>query len=378
LSRDTKVRIARPYHDEKVEPLILSILRSGRLVQGQVVKEFEANLSKYLGIKHVIAVNSGTAAIHAALSATKASLPKEIAIPEVITTPLSFSATANAIMHAGCRPIFVDVDKETFNLDTTLVEDKITSNTIAIEPVDVYGLPARLDAINSIAKANELTVVEDAAEAIGASYKGRRVGSISTLTCFSTYATKNLHTGEGGFVTTNDDKLAEYLRVFRNQGQVSKYNQTILGYNYRMLEICAAIGNSQLQQIDQLNAKRRINALRLRDKLDVIDCLGFQHVDNPSEHAWYMLGVTLDEEKAPISRDKLVSELNERGIEADVAWPTPIHLQGYYRTQFGFKPGDYPKAERICKCVFQLPIQPLLTEIEVQRIASTITDLLRP
>jgi perosamine synthetase len=377
LPQETKVRIARPYHDEKIEALILSVLRSGRLVQGQAVKEFEANLSNYLGSKHAIAVNSGTAAIHAALASVKANTPKKATMPEVITTPFSFSATANAIVHAGCRPVFVDVDEQTFNIDTTLIEEKITPSTIAIEPVDVYGLPARLEAINTIAKSHELAVVEDAAEAIGASYNGHKVGAISTLTCFSTYATKNLHTGEGGFVTTNDDQLAEYLRIFRNQGQISKYNQTILGYNFRMLEICATVGNSQLGQIEQLNAKRRANAMVLRRELDEFDYLGFQRVDTPSEHAWYMLGVTLDEKKAPVTRDKLVRDLNERGIEADVAWPTPIHLQSYYRDQFGFRPGDYPNAERICEHVFQLPIQPFLMESDIERVASTVKDLLR-
>lgn len=372
-SEGDRIRIAKPYNDEEIESSVISILRSGRLVQGVQVKKLEDEIANYVGSKHAIAVNSGTAAIHTALEAIKNGKASKC---EVITTPLSYSATANAIIHAGCRPIFVDVNEETFNIDPSLIEDHINEHTIAIEPVDVYGLPAELDPILEVASSRGIAVVEDAAEAIGASYRGRKVGSISTITCFSTYATKNVHTGEGGFATTNVDKLAEYMRIFRNQGQVSRYNQTILGYNYRMLEMCAAIGLRQIALVDESNSKRREHALRLMTGLREIDGLGFQRVDNPSEHAWYMFAVKLDESKTKIGRDRLVMKLSERGIEADIAWPTPIHLQPYYRARFGFKPGDYPEAEKICKMVFQIPIQPFLSNQEVDRIASTVKELL--
>lgn len=370
---EDRIRIAKPYHDEEIERSVISVLRSSRLVQGAQVKKFEDEIAKYVGSKHAIALNSGTAAIHAALEAIKNGKNSTC---EVITTPLSFSATANAILHAGCKPIFVDVNEETFNIDPCLIEERVSEDTIAIEPVDVYGLPAELDPILKIANSRGISVVEDAAEAIGASYLGRKVGSISTITCFSTYATKNMHTGEGGFVTTNEDNLAEHMRVFRNQGQVSKYNQTILGCNYRMPEISAAIGLRQIPLVNELNSKRREHAMILRAGLHGIDGLGFQRVDNVAEHAWYMFALKLDERKTKISRHKLIMKLNERGIDADIAWPTPIHLQPYYRAKFRFKLGDYPRAEKICKSVFQIPIQPFLSTQDLDRIVSTVKELL--
>ena len=371
---DDKIRIAQPHNDPQIESLVVSILRSGRLVQGAHVRKFEEAIEKYTGSKHAVAVNSGTAAIHTALAAVRSSTTTST--PEVITTPFSFSATANAIIHAGCQPVLVDVNEETFNIDEELIEAKISENTIGIEPVDVFGLPANLSAIGSIARSHSIAVIEDAAEAIGASYQKRKVGNISTLTCFSTYATKNIHSGEGGFVTTNDDSLDSYMRTFRNQGQVSKYNQTMLGYNYRMLEVSAATALSQVPKIDELKERRREHAIRLLEGLSGLDSLAFQRVSDPFEHAWYMFAVTLDEKKANISRDKLVTKLNEQGVEADIAWPRPIHLQPYYQTRFNFREGDFPRAERICKSVFQLPIQPKLSTAQIDQVISTVKSLI--
>jgi dTDP-4-amino-4,6-dideoxygalactose transaminase len=372
---DEKIRIAEPYNDPEIERMVLSVLRSGRLVQGKLVKRFEEEMGRYLGSKHVVAVNSGTAALHAAISAIREKATR--GMPEVITTTLSFSATANAILHAGCRPVFTDVDRETFNIDESLIEDKIGENTIAIEPVDVFGVTANLLAINSIAKSHSLTVIEDAAEAIGASHGGVKVGNVSDLTCFSTYATKNMHSGEGGFITTNDDAFELYMRTFRNQGQISKYRQTILGYNYRMQEISAAIALGQVQRLDEINARRREHAVRLLEGLSGTDCLCFQRVREPREHAWYMFAVTVDENRANISRDKLVAKLNGRGVEADVAWPTPIHLQPYYQSRYGFREGDFPNAEQICRTVLQLPIQPNLSTTHIDEVVATVRSLIK-
>jgi dTDP-4-amino-4,6-dideoxygalactose transaminase len=372
---EEKIRIAKPYNDAEAEARVLSVLRSGRLVQGALVKRFEEEIGQYLGSKHVVAVNSGTAAIHTALSVIMND--RTPTAPEVITTPLSFSATANAIIHANCKPVFTDVNPETFNIDDGLIEENISERTIAIEPVDVFGLPTNLRTINAIAKTHSLAVVEDAAEAIGASHEGIKVGNISTLTCFSTYATKNIHSGEGGFITTNDDTFDAYMRTFRNQGQIAKYKQTILGYNYRMQETSAAIALSQTPKIDEINSRRRENSKRLREGLSQINCLNFQQVKNPSEHAWYMFAATIDEKKAGISRDRLVAKLNESGVEADVAWPTPIHLQPYYRTRYNYREGDFPNAEQICKTVFQLPIQPDLTTTQIDRVVATVSSLVK-
>ena len=370
-----KIRIAQPYMDAEIESAVVSVLRSGRMVQGAAVRRFEEEIEKYTGAKHAIAVNSGTAAIHTALTAVKETKRREGG--EVVTTPLSFSATANAIVHAGCRPVFVDVNEETYNIDEEQIQNAINERTLAIEPVDVFGLPVNLPKILSIGRARSLPVVEDAAEAIGASLEGVKVGNISSLTCFSTYATKNIHSGEGGFVTTNDAQYNAFMRTFRNQGQASKYRQTVLGYNYRMLETSATIALGQISKIDGINQRRRENAIRLREGLGDVASLSFQKVEHPREHAWYMFAATLDEKKANISRDKLVVRLNEQGVEADVAWPTPIHLQPYYQQKYQFKEGMFPRAERICKTVFQLPIQPNLTESEIDIVISTVRSLIK-
>jgi perosamine synthetase len=230
--------------------------------------------------------------------------------------------------------------------------------------------------IKRLADRNKLLVVEDAAEAIGAKYLGKNIGNISDASCFSTYATKNLHTGEGGFVTTNEDWIAEQVRLTRNQGQSSRYNQTAMGYNFRMLEICAAIGLGQISHLDELNEKRRDHAKMLTEGLEDLECLGFQRVDEPANHAWYMFAAILDEKSSGMSRDKFVQKLRDEGVEADVSWPTPIHLQPFYREYGGYKEGDYPIAERVCQTVFQLPIQPFLTKEEIQRVISTIKSIL--
>ena len=372
--RGNPVKIAKPYNDSKIEEQVLSVLRSGRLVQGSMVEQFEEKIASYIQCKHVIAVNSGTAALHSSFLALKLAKGGK---SEVVTTPLSFAATANAVIHAGCRPVFVDVDPETFNIDPSLVKEKINDKTLAVEPVDVYGLPADLDQIRRIASAKGVALVEDAAEAIGATYQGKKVGNISTLSCFSTYATKNLHTAEGGFVTTNDDQLAEKLRQIRNQGQASRYNQVILGYNFRMLEMCAVIGLAQVPLIDELNEKRRTNAIYLKERLGKIESISFQRVSDPKDHAWYMFSALLDEKKAGISRDTFVKKLKDSGVEADIAWPSPIHLQPYYQETFGYRKGDYPNAEKICKSIFQLPVQPFLREDELESVILSVKQALQ-
>ncbi len=242
--------------------------------------------------------------------------------------------------------------------------------------MDVYGLPADLEPLSRGSGSRGLPIVEDAAEAIGASYKGKKIGNVSEISCFSTYATKNLHTCEGGFVTTNDDALADEMRMTRNQGQIARYNQITLGFNFRMQEMNAAIGLEQLRILDELNEKRMNNALKIKEGLGGLDCVNFQKVEKPKDHAWYLFSLTLDERKAGISRDKLVQRLKAEGVEADVAWPTPIHLQPYYMQSFGFKEGDFPVSEKICKTVFQLPIQPFLTSEEIQRVISTVKSVL--
>ena len=367
-----KVRIAQHYNDSEIEDSVLSVLRSGHLVSGPMVESFEKAVAEYLGVKNVVAVNSGTAALHLSFLALDFSKRRE-----VITTPFSFVATANAILQSGGVPVFVDINPETFNIDPQQVERAVTSRTVAIEPVHVFGEPAELKHLREIAERHDLRLVEDAAEAIGAEYEGRKIGDTDELACFSTYATKNLHTGEGGFIATNNDEIAAKLRVMRNQGQRSKYLHTELGYNYRMTEIAAAIGMPQLKRLDAFIRKRVENANRLTREISDLPMLTPQKAARNVKHVYYQYTVKLNEDEAGVGREELRERLLAAGVETDVHWPIPIHLQPLYRDRFGFGPGTFPHAERLARTVLSLPVHPALTEEQIEHVSQSLHEALR-
>jgi len=362
-----KIKIAQPYHDAEIESSVLSVLRSGRLVSGPVVASFEDAVAEYLGVKHVVAVNSGTAALHLALLASDVKPGQE-----VITTPFSFAATANTIIQTDATPIFVDVDPENFNIDPQGIESAVTDRTVAIEPVHVFGEPAEMKPIQEIAGKHNLRIVEDAAEAIGAEYHGKKIGNTDMFACFSTYATKNLHTGEGGFITTNNPDAAENLKTLRSQGQKGKYHHVKLGYNYRMTEIAAAIGKVQIKKIDEFNRRRIENANHMTQLIRDLPSLKPQASIPNSRHVYYQYTVKLDEQEAGLTRGELQTRLAEAGIETDVHWPDPIHLQPWYREKYGYKPGVFPHAEELARTVISLPIHPAVTKEQVEYIAKTL------
>ncbi len=346
-------------------------MRSGRLVSGPVVASFEEAIGKYIGSKNVVAVNSGTAALHISLLVSNVSSGNE-----VITTPFSFAATANTIIQTGAKPVFVDVNPETFNIDTQQIEKAVTKKTVAIEPVHVFGEPADMDVVQEIAQKHNLHVVEDAAEAIGAEYHGKKIGNTDEFACFSTYATKNLHTAEGGFVTTNNDEAAAALRILRSAGQKSKYLHVKLGFNYRMTELSAAIGLVQVKKIEQLNQKRIENAKLLTSKIRDLSALTPQAVIQNVKHIYYQYTVRIDEKKAAMSREEFRKRLSLAEIETDIHWPTPIHLQPWYRESYRYKPGMFPNAEKLAGTVVSLPIHPFLTREEIEYISDNLHTVL--
>ncbi|MFZ5925099.1 MAG: DegT/DnrJ/EryC1/StrS family aminotransferase, partial [Bacillota bacterium] len=313
-----RVPMARPYHSREIEEAVLAVLRSGMLIQGRVVEDFEARLAEYIGCKHVISVSSGTAALHLAFLALGVG-PGD----EVITTPFSFAATANAIVFCGATPVFADIDPRTFNIDPSSIEERITPRTVGIEPVHLYGQPAEMDAILALARKHGLFVVEDAAQAIGADYRGKKVGTMGDVTCFSTYSTKNLHTMEGGFLATGDDELATRVRRLRNIGQESKYYHTMVGYNYRMTEVAAAIGREQVRLIDEFSRVRRKNAKFLTDSISHLGLTGFipPYIMPHATHVFHQYTVLVDEEKAGRTRDEIASALRSAGVETGVHYP---------------------------------------------------------
>ena len=249
------IPIAKPNFNEEEEAAVKEVLKSGIIASGPKTKLFEKEYAEYIGVKHAIAVTNGTVALDVALKSLGIG-PRD----EVITSAFSFIASANCILFQNAKPIFADIDPKTFNIDPFDVAEKITAKTKAIIPVHIFGQPARMDALKEIAEDNRIALVEDAAQAHGAEYKEKKVGSIGDLGCFSFYATKNMTSGEGGIIATTDSKLADRARLIINHGQSKKYLHNILGYNYRMTEMCASIALVQLKKLDAFNTKRIENA----------------------------------------------------------------------------------------------------------------------
>lgn len=362
-----RVRMASPYHSPEIEDAVISVLQSGRLIQGQKVMDFENALAEYLGCKHVIAVSSGTAALHLAFMALGVG-PGD----EVITTPFSFVSSATAILYCGATPVFVDIDPKTLNLDPVLIENAITPRTVGIEPVHLYGQPAEMDKIQAIADKHGLFVVEDAAQAIGAEYRNRKIGTIGDITCFSTYTTKNLHTMEGGFLTTCDDELAVRLRRLRNIGQESKYNHTSIGYNYRMTEAAAAVGIPQVELIDEFSRLRQANAAYVSKELSALETVGvtLPYVAPDSRHVFHQYTVMIEENKTGFTRDSLANSLKTFGVETGIHYPSPIYTQPCFEGRFDSLGLSYPVTEKASRSVLSLPIHPGLAEEDLEHVVA--------
>ena len=265
---DIKVSIASPVIEKEEINAVIDVMKSGMIAQGPKVIEFEEEFAKYVGAKYGIATNSGTSALHVALLAAGIGEGDE-----VITTPFTFAATGNSILYTGARPVFVDIDPETFTIDPAKIEEAITDKTKAIMPVQLYGQAADMEPIMKIAKEHDLIVIEDAAQAHGAEYNGEKVGNLGDMACFSFYPTKNMTTSEGGMITTNSEEFAENAKVFRAHGSATKYHHDVLGYNFRMTDIAAAIGLEQLKKIDSFNEKRIANAKCLNEGLKDIEAI---------------------------------------------------------------------------------------------------------
>ncbi|NLS44562.1 MAG: DegT/DnrJ/EryC1/StrS family aminotransferase [Firmicutes bacterium] len=349
------VPMAKPYHSPKIEDSVISVLQSGRLVQGQRVEDFENALAHYIGCKHVIAVSSGTAALHLAFLALGIG-PGD----EVITTPFSFMSSAGAILYCGATPVFVDIDPKTFNINPALIEKSITKKTVGIEPVHLYGQPADMEHIEAIAEKHGLFIVEDAAQAIGGEYKQRKIGTIGDITCFSTYTTKNLQTMEGGFLTTQDHEIAGRLRCLRNIGQMGKYNHILTGYNYRMTELSAVIGTEQIGLIDEFSHLRQRNAMYITEKLSLlgIDGITLPYIAPYSKHVFHQYTITVDPDKTGFSRNALAECLRTFGVETGVHYPDPIYSQPCFKGQLNSFALSCPVTEKACREVLSLPVHP--------------------
>jgi dTDP-4-amino-4,6-dideoxygalactose transaminase len=362
------ITIAAPEIGEEEIKAVNEVLNSGMLAQGPKVAELEEAFARYCGAKYALALNSGTAAIHAALAAIGVG-PGD----EVITTPFSFIATINPIIFLGAKPVLADIDPETFNIDTSKLEALITSKTKAIMPVHLYGQPCDHGELSALAAKHGLKVIEDACQAVGAEYDGKKAGNLGDVGCFSLYATKNIMSGEGGMITTNDEAIATRVRQFRQHGMSGPYQYEGIGYNYRMTDLQAAIANEQLKKVNRFNEARRRNAKLFDEGLRGITGLGLPKVAAKRTHVYHQYTIRVLED-FPLERDALIDELKKREIGAAVYYPKSLHDVPHIAA-YGYKAGDFPESEKAASQVLSLPIHPKVSESDIQTIITALKEI---
>ncbi len=369
----TFLPFTRPLLDEETIAGVTEVLRSGWLASGPQVQRFEAELSALFGGRPVVSFNSGTAALELALRAADIG-PGD----EVITTPLSWVATSNVILTVGARPVFVDVDARTRNIDLDRVEAALTARTRAIMPVHLAGLPVDLDHLYDIAARRGVRVIEDAAQAIGSTWRGRPIGATGDLVAFSFHANKNITAGEGGCLVVPDESTAERVRRLRLQGVVrfgeDGMDVAELGYKFNLTDIAARIGLGQLRRLAEFTAQRRALVRRYFERFDA--SLGCElPVADFEQSNWHMFQVVLPLERLRITRGEFIARMREAGIGVGVHYPA-IHLFTLYR-ELGWQAGDFPHAERIGRGTVTLPLFPAMTVDDVDRVCVTAARTLR-
>ena len=357
------IPINKPILGDEEKRAVARVLETGRLTDasfegGPYVKEFEGKVARLLGAKHVVAVNSGTAALHTVLLALGVGPGDEVVVPS-----FTFVATANVVLACGAKPVFVDT-KEDYNMDPAEFRKAITPKTKAVIPVHLYGYPADMDEINEIARKAHVKVVEDAAESLGATYHGKQTGTLSDAGCFSLYATKVVTSGEGGAVSTDDDQLAEKLRLVRNHGMVHGYDTRHLGFNYRLPEMGAALASVQMDRLQGFLEKRAKNVEYLSERVEGIDGASFTQRGEGRTHVSYLYTLYLRK-----NRDQVLAALNSAGIGAAVYFKTPVHMTPLY-DDLGHSAKRLPHTEDASSHVVSLPVHPGLGPGEMERVAS--------
>lgn len=359
---------------EEVEA-VRGVLASPYLTIGPRIKEFESIFANYIGVKHAVAVNSGTSGLHLAI--------KSFDIKdgdEVITAPFSFISSANAPLFERAKPVFVDIDKQTLCIDPAKIEEKITPRTRAILPVHIFGHVADMDPIMSIAKKHNLIVIEDACEALGSEYKGKKAGSFGDIAVFGFAPNKQITTAEGGMIVTNNDEVAKLCRSMRNYGKEEDTDLrsfTRIGYNYRLSELSAALGITQMKRVEKILTQRDEIASLYNEKLKSTDDVTIPYIEPGIKMSWFIYVIQLDPQKfSREDRDKVIAELGERGVNSRERFP-PIHLEPLYVQMFGHKEGDFPITEKVAKTTISLPFHNNLTEKEINYICSLLQETLK-
>jgi len=361
-----KIPIAKPLISNEEINAVARVLESGQLSQGKIVEQFEKNFASYCGVKYGICTSNGTNALHAALIALGIGKGDE-----VITSPFTFIASSNCLLYVKAKPVFVDIDPRTFNIDTNKIEEKITEKTKAILPVHLYGQPCDMKKIMKIAEKYNLLVIEDAAHAHGAEFDDKKIGSFGHAACFSFYPTKNMTTAEGGMILTNLRNINEKIRLIRNHGVEDLYYHNILGFNFRMSGVLAAIGIEQLKKLDEFNQKRIENAKFLTENLRYLDDIVVPYVDTRAKHVFHQYTIRVKK----MSNMKLSKKFEERGIQARIYYPLPIHKQILYK-KLGYK-DNLPEAELASKEVLSIPVHPGLIKEDLEKIIRELKGILK-
>jgi dTDP-4-amino-4,6-dideoxygalactose transaminase len=356
------IHMAKPQMGDEEKQAVLEVLDSGIIAQGPRVKAFEEGFAAMCGVKHAVATSSGTTALHTALLAHGIG-----AGDEIITSAFTFIASANSILFTGAKPVFVDIDPRTFNMDPAKIRAAITKKTKAIMPVHLYGLACDMDPIMRLAEEFGLAVIEDACQSHGAEYKGKRAGSFGTG-AFSLYPTKNMTSAEGGMITTNNSTIDELCRVIRQHGMRVRYYHDMLGYNFRMTDLHAAIGLEQLKKLEKFNAGRQANAKFLSDNLKGVRT---PYIPDGQTHVFHQYTVRVPAGK----RDALRTHLNEKGVGSEVYYPAPIHKQTFYVKDLGYN-DNLPETEHAATEVLSLPVHPALTPSDLETIVGAVNEFM--
>ena len=371
LHENLEVPMSRPSIGEREIELVNEVLRSAFLSIGPMVERFEQASAQFVGSRHAAAVSSGTAGLHLCVRAAGISDGDE-----VITSPFSFVASANCVLYERARPVFVDIEPDTLNMDPGRIEAAVTSRTRAILPIHAFGQPADMDPILEIARRHNLLVIEDACEAIGAEYKGSKAGTIGDAGVFAFYPNKQMTTGEGGVIVTDRSDWDALFRSLRNQGRDvfdSWLNHSRLGYNYRLDELSAALGVAQLERIDQLLRKRERVARMYNERLARIAGVSLPFVaPTTTRMSWFVYVVRLSSE---LDRDRVMTELAKQGIPSRPYF-TPIHLQPFYRELHGHREGEFPVTEELATAVLALPFYGGMEEEQIDRVCDGLAETL--
>lgn len=380
--RDTYLSYGRQCIDDKDIEAVTKVLKGDFLTTGPNVKAFEEKIANYVGVKYAVAVSNGTAALHAACFAAGI---KEG--DEVIVAPMTFAASSNCVLYCGGKPVFVDIDPGTYNIDVNKIEEKITKKTKAIIPVDFTGQVVDIDKINEIAKKYNLTVIEDAAHALGSEYKGRKVGPLSHMTEFSFHPVKPITTAEGGVVVTDDENLFERLSLFRTHGITRSknlmshyegpwyYEQIDLGYNYRITDIQCALGVSQLNKVEYfINRRRDIVAKYNNAFKDLSEYLSIPYEPEYSNSGWHIYVIKLNLDKLKVSRKEIFDALQAENIGVNVHY-IPVYLHPYYE-KLGYKKGLCPESEKLYKQIITLPLFPKMNDNDIEDVIDAVKKVI--